>query len=90
MIDEYNDNHAEMGGRIEIKKTNRYSWKWKWSQGNKKITSNSAKLVLNQDEIEKIDNNECVRTLGVHMGPELKWNKQFETMKKKERSNKKI
>ena len=53
--------------------------------------SKSAKLVLNQDEIERIDNNKCVRTLGVYIEPELKWNKQFEKNERKhERSNSKI
>ena len=54
-------------------------------QGNKKTTSKCAKLVLNQDEIEKIDNIKCARTLGVRMCPELKWNEQFEIMKDKMR-----
>ena len=55
------------------------------SQGNKKMLSKCAKLVLNQHEIKKIDNRKCIRTLGVHMGLELKWNKQFEIMKEKMR-----
>ena len=66
-------------------KTKHHSWKWKLSQENKKTLSKSAKLVLNQDEIETIDNNKCVRILGICMGPELKWNKQFEIMKEKMR-----
>ena len=47
--------------------------------------SKSVKLVLNQDEIERIDDDECARTLGAHMSPELNWNKQFEIMKEKMR-----
>ena len=87
MIDEYDDKHAATGGHVESKQTKCCSWKWKWSKGNKKIMSKSAKLVLNQDAIERIDNNEFVRTLGVYMGPQLKWNKQFEIMKEKMRES---
>ena len=47
--------------------------------------SKLEKIVLNQDEIERIDNNKCVRTLGVYIEPELKWNKQFEITKEKMR-----
>ena len=83
MIDEHDDNHVATGVHSESKKN--YSQKWNWSQGNKKTTSKCVKLVLNQHQIEKIDNNKCVRTLGVHVGPELKWNEQFEIMKEKMR-----
>ena len=72
MIKEYDDLHSASGGKIEIKKTKYFSWKWTWRQGVKIAKSMPIDLNVKNVKVDELNINEGIRSLEACMPPTLK------------------
>ena len=83
IINKYVNLYEATGAKIQEEKVKFYCWKYYMIQGERKCQQIKKTIVVHNKEVEQIDANESVRTLGAHINPMLKWNTQFEKLKEK-------
>ena len=69
----YNDLYVATGGFSKKVKSKYFLWKWVVKEGRKIIKNVEKKVEVNHHKIMQIHCNESVKTLGVMIGPSLKW-----------------
>lgn len=75
--------HEATGGRIQEDKSQMFAWQWKLENGEQHIECKQNRLSAHEKQVKQMKIDECVHTLGVIMGPSLKWTNQFLKMKEK-------
>lgn len=67
--------HTELcestGDKIQKEKTQTFTWIWHMINGECKIVNKPNRLTVHRTRVKQLKVNECVRALGVTIGPSL-------------------
>ena len=73
------DLHEATGGKIQFEKVVMFSFKWT----NGVIMNNDEVAKIGDHIIKRLETNESIKTLGVHINPKLTWENDFFYAKRK-------
>jgi len=73
IVDLYDTLYKAIGGFSQEEKSKFYSWKWVWQQGRKRMKVVKVVIKINNKPIKQLGPKDEEKTLGINIGPSLKW-----------------
>ena len=83
ILHHYTRLYEATAGSVQYDKTYYFSQKWKRTNGKFEIVTVECELKINNKTIKQLNTKEAIRTLGVHMCPQVQQKDQFKVMKEK-------
>ena len=75
MLQDYSTLHEIVGGKIQSLKSGFFAWKWVSDIEIKVLQSIENDMKAKEDKMTQFDNDVSIRTLHIHMSPDLSWDR---------------